>query len=122
MTTVLIVDDEGAVSELLRDLLMDLGYSAVTALNGQQALDLIERMEERPALILTDVMMPLVSGIELVRAVRAMPELASVPIIMMSAAPAVADGLANAFVSKPFDIDRLIALLLAYLPSADPAS
>jgi CheY-like chemotaxis protein len=117
MTTVLIVDDEAAVSELLSELLHDIGYTVVAAPNGQRALDLLGQMPEPPALVLTDIMMPLLGGVELARAIKSSPATSRVPVILMSAAPFDGDAPADAFVGKPFDIDVLVALLLEYLPT-----
>lgn len=116
MATVLIVDDEAAVSDLLRDLLADLGFNVVTATNGRRALESLASLPDPPALVLSDIMMPQLNGIELARAVKTTPGLQHVPVILMSAVPhTVADGVADAFVGKPFDIDALIALVQAYL-------
>ncbi len=107
--TILIVDDEEFIVDLLATLLEDEGYRVLRAFNGVEALRHLEH--ERPALMLTDNMMPRMSGLELVRYLHANPHLA-VPVIMMSAVlltppprPPIV------FVRKPFDLDRLLATI-----------
>jgi two-component system response regulator VicR len=82
MKTILVVDDEYALVETLTDLLTDEGYRVVSAANG---LDGLERLkEESPDLVITDLMMPIADGRELVRGIRAIPKLEAMPIIMMT--------------------------------------
>jgi two-component system response regulator VicR len=66
MPTILVVEDEFAIAELLEMALVDVGYEVVTAANGRQAL---ERIEEgtRPDLIITDFMMPVLNGAGLMK-------------------------------------------------------
>jgi len=111
--TILIVDDEEFIVDLLATLLEDEGYRVLRAFNGVEALRYLE--QERPALLLTDNMMPQMSGLELVGYLHANPHLA-VPVIMMSAVlltppppPSII------FVRKPFDLDRLLATIEAQL-------
>jgi two-component system, OmpR family, response regulator VicR len=118
MATVLIADDEMPICELLAELLADLGYSTVTAANGQQALQRLNALAAPPALIISDVMMPQMSGVELARAVRAMPQLRNVPIVLMSAAPHLVDeGEADALIVKPFNLDDLLRVIQSMLPA-----
>lgn len=118
MATVLIVDDEAAISDLLADVLGELGYSAVTATNGREALDLIASMPEKPSLVLSDVMMPHLNGVDFVRALRARPAFKGVPLVLMTAAPqAVSEGDADAIMVKPFDLDKVLAVIQELLPA-----
>ncbi|WP_256345401.1 PleD family two-component system response regulator, partial [Pseudomonas sp. F1002] len=68
MTTILVVDDEYLIADILGYALEDEGYMVVKASNGQKALEVLER--ERPALIITDFMMPVMDGQEFAEAVR----------------------------------------------------
>lgn len=111
MKTVLVVDDEFSMLWVLESLLQDEGYATRTASNGQEALE--RSAEERPDLILTDVMMPRLSGLELVRRLADHPELRSVPVVLMSSmsrdaveAKLPLDG--RAFLRKPFELDALL--------------
>ncbi|HEX7664981.1 MAG TPA: response regulator [Polyangiaceae bacterium] len=108
MTTILIVDDEYALVETLTDLLQDEGFRVVTAANGKDGLERVQA--ERPDLVLTDLMMPIADGRELIRGIQADANVASTPIILMSSSPksvALLDGgttplkVAN-FLRKPF--------------------
>jgi CheY-like chemotaxis protein len=118
--TILIVEDEAPLRELVADLVEDAGFRALQAIHGRQALALIE--QERPDVVLSDVMMPVLNGAELCRILKAQPSTASIPVILMSAAgPAIADGAgADAFVDKPFDLSALEALVRRWLPPAPP--
>jgi CheY-like chemotaxis protein len=107
----MIVDDEPAICDMLATVLADEGHEAVAVNSGPAALDLAPR--ERPDVFLIDVMMPGMDGRTLVSRLRAVPELAPTPIIMMSAAvrtfatqPGVVD-----FLAKPFDLDKLLGSL-----------
>ncbi|HEY1693653.1 MAG TPA: response regulator [Polyangiaceae bacterium] len=83
MKTILVVDDEYGLVETLTELLQSEGYRVVSAANGQDGLERVK--QEKPDLVLTDFMMPLSNGRDLVRGIRALPELASTPVIMMTA-------------------------------------
>jgi len=121
MKTVLVVDDEFALLEALATLLLDEGYRVLTASNGQQAL---ERMaEERPHLVLTDWMMPLMDGLKLISTLRADPGYASVPILLMSAVDAAKTRTQHPdvpFIQKPFDVDDLVTRVRELVHAAPP--
>ncbi|HEX5497788.1 MAG TPA: response regulator [Thermomicrobiales bacterium] len=108
--TILVADDEADVRSLILALLEDEGYRVVVAANGRAAIEVVER--RRPDLILMDIMMPTMDGREATRRLRARPESASIPIVLMSAVtnespqPGV-----QAFVAKPFDLDDLLATI-----------
>lgn len=120
MTTILIVDDEYLIADILSFALEDEGYLTVTAGSGHRALSILER--ERPQLIITDYMMPGMNGIELAEAVRAHKTLGHLPLILMSGAQAHL-GIArpDLFVEvfdKPFDIQAVLSRVKALLGSA----
>jgi DNA-binding response OmpR family regulator len=122
--TVLIVEDEFVIANLLEMALTDEGYRVVTAANGRQGL---ERLAEGPPpdLVISDFMMPVLDGAGLVQAMRQNEGQREVPIIIMSSMPeanvhARINGYA-AFVRKPFQIAALIRLVAAILRSARPA-
>lgn len=115
MPKVLIVDDEDVLLEMIVLLLEDLGYEALTATNGQEALAILYAEPKPPALIISDVMMPRMSGTELARVVKTQPRLMDVPIILMSAANQPTMGrVADQFLHKPFSLDDLETLVLHY--------
>ncbi|MFK3795606.1 MULTISPECIES: response regulator [unclassified Pseudomonas] len=117
MSTILIVDDEYLIADILSYALEDEGYLTVTAGSGQRALNILER--ERPQLIITDYMMPGMNGIELAEAVRERKHLAHLPIMLMSGAQAYL-GMArpDLFVEvfdKPFDIQAVLTRVKALI-------
>lgn len=117
MATILVVDDEFGIGELLEALLQDDGHRVLTAMNGRHAL---ERMAEaRPDLVISDLMMPVMDGGALLRTMRANEELGSIPFVLMCALPeaSVTDRIEgyDAYLQKPFKlvaISDLVARLL----------
>jgi CheY-like chemotaxis protein len=108
--TVLVVEDHADLREMLAVLLESEGFQVQTARNGAEALDSLKH--ERPAVILLDLMMPVMSGDEFRRRQLQEPEYADVPVICMTAAH---DGRQRAerlqaaqYFQKPVDFDRLI--------------
>lgn len=112
--TILVVDDEIKAQFLLRTLLEAEGYRVLTAGNGLEAL---AAARERPDVVLLDLMMPDMDGYDVCRRLRAEPELAAVPIIILTALDDRASRLrgleagADDFLSKPFDAPELRARL-----------
>lgn len=82
--TVVYVEDEPAVQRLVEYWLQDAGYTVHLAADGAQGLELIRRV--RPDVVVTDALMPVLSGDELVDALQAEPDLAAIPIVMATAA------------------------------------
>ena len=114
MKLVLIVEDEYGNAEVMQLLLEAEGYRVAAASNGLQALDML-RDGEKPALILSDFMMPIMDGGELGAAIRQDPALAHIPFIFMSA---TSEDVVrrifqdyDAFMVKPVEIDPLLALV-----------
>lgn len=115
---ILVVDDEVAIAELLRELLDHDGVEVLVAHNGQEALEALQ--EERPQLILSDVMMPVLDGRELCRRVRADPAISHIAIILMIAVhqKGSVEWGADAFIRKPFDLLALTELVDRFLERA----
>lgn len=118
MQTVLVVDDEFGVAEVLQSILEDEGYRVVTAINGKQALARLS--EFTPDLIMLDYMMPIMDGTQTLAAIRSQSALAQLPIIMMSSLEeaSVRETCTdyNSFLRKPFRaaaVAQLVAQLLA---------
>jgi PAS domain S-box-containing protein len=116
---VLVVDDVAANRAMAVDMLSQLGFDVVEAANGPEALHTAQ--DARPDWILTDIVMPEMDGLEVMRRVRRIPGFERVPIIAMSASASSSDECkslaagASAFVPKPIDLDKLathIATLL----------
>ncbi len=112
MTTVLVVDDEISVLEMVSGVLEDEGYQVIIAENRAAALERLE--QTHPDLIISDVMMPEMDGRELCRAVAANRALADIPFVFLSAthrSTVEADCRFRVFVAKPFDVERLLAMV-----------
>jgi adenylate cyclase len=116
---ILAVDDEPANLALLRKLLVHHGYAVIEATDGESALRAVA--EDKPDLVCLDVMLPGIDGIEVCRRLRAQPEHAGQPILLLTALHSSEDkarGLeagANDFLSKPFDESELSARLHSLL-------
>ncbi|VUF15935.1 Sensor histidine kinase TmoS [Methylobacterium dankookense] len=119
---VLLADDNADMREHLRRLLAREGYAVVAVADGQAALE--RACDDRPDLILTDVMMPRLDGFGLLQAVRADPRLREVPVIVLSARAgdeAKVEGLdagADDYLTKPFSARELLARVGANLQLA----
>lgn len=113
MSLILVVDDEFGIVELLEAALEDEGHRVVTAPSGRVAL---ERMRvERPDLVISDLMMPIMGGAELLREIAGDAQLAGIPTIVMSSLPeaTVAESCSGyaSLVRKPFRIGELLDLV-----------
>lgn len=114
MSLVLVADDEPAVLDALSGVVEDLGHDVVQAHDGREALDLARR--RRPNLVVTDHMMPHLSGLELCRELKQDTRLRDVPVILLSGAITHGTPDATAFLPKPFelsDFERLVNDTLA---------
>ena len=115
-STVLVVDDEPRIRRVLLTTLTSQGYSVIEARSGDEALEKIR--SERPDLILLDMNMPGMSGLETCRTIR---ETSDVPIIMLTVRDTERDKVqaldagASDYVTKPFGFDELIARIRAAL-------
>jgi CheY-like chemotaxis protein len=112
--TVLVVDDEPAIREVIATLLEDEGYLVRHAKDGLEALDAISG--DQIDLIVSDVVMPRLDGASLVRKLRGRGHLT--PVVLMSAVYADVDLPGVRFVPKPFEIDRLLGTVASALGSA----
>jgi CheY-like chemotaxis protein len=107
--TILVVDDELDIVDVLSDLLTAEGYRVITASNGREGLTRLA--EARPDLVLLDRMMPVVDGAEMLRLMREDASLGGIPVVMMSAAEGrrLSQELGcAAFLKKPFDLGTLL--------------
>lgn len=117
---VVVAEDDPVIRELLAEVLgAELDVYVVTAADGAEALRVLERV--RPALVVTDVMMPGVDGLELARRICDDPRLAGVPVVAISAAVdaevARAAGCAE-LLAKPFELDEVVDLVRRHLVPA----
>jgi PAS domain S-box-containing protein len=116
---ILIVDDVPQSRAMLMDFLTTLGFDVADATNGQEAIDQAQRI--RPDLIVMDIAMPVMDGLEATRRIRRSPELAQVPILIASASATSEDESrsrasgASAFVPKPIEQERLLKAIGEHL-------
>ncbi|MGH7768945.1 MAG: response regulator [Candidatus Binatia bacterium] len=110
--TVMIVDDSRTIAWILRETLESLGYRVRCAYNGEDALELIDT--QRPDLVILDVMLPHMDGLEVLTRIKGSPETYSIPVIMLTANGNSEDVLtgyrlgADYYIIKPFKQSELI--------------
>ena len=121
--TVLVVDDEARMRKLIKDFLMQKGYSILEAGDGEEALKVFEENQNKIKLILLDVMMPKLDGWSVLRQIR---QDSKVPIIMLTARGEEQDELfgfelgVDEYISKPFSPKILVARVEAILKRTSP--
>ncbi len=121
--TILVVDDLFANRLSLEALLTKANYRVVTAADGKEALALVER--EKPALVLLDVLMPVMSGTEVLQELKRRDETRLIPVVMLSIQSAIADRIdglthgADDYIGKPFNNEELLAKIRALLKIRD---
>jgi CheY-like chemotaxis protein len=112
---ILVVEDDEDIRSLLKDLLEPEGYVVDMAANGAAVRVCADSL---PALVLLDLMLPLIDGYEVSRRLRADPRTADVPIIILSASTrawqAVSQIGADGYLEKPFDLTMLLRTVAAY--------
>ena len=113
MATILVVDDEKPVRQFLVAAFEQEGHQVLEAWHGQHALHVISGHSTRLDLVVADVMMPLMGGVELCKTLREDPATAGIPSVLMSAAhlTAATGAGADAVIDKPFDLDALDVLV-----------
>lgn len=108
---ILIADDDPFIRDLLRQRLTQMGYQIVLARDGVEAVD--RALETRPSLIVLDTVMPERNGLETLQHLKQDPQLAPIPVVMLTALRARGDVLsalrlgAADYVAKPFQVDHL---------------
>ncbi len=112
MKKILLVDDEQGILDLMQDFLLSRGYEILTAHNGVEAL---EKVKEKPNLILLDIQMPVMSGLETLRRLKLDRQTAFIPVIMLTA-KGESDSIlktqelgADDFFIKPVELENLLA-------------
>ena len=124
----LVVEDIPNILELIETTLKFKGeYRVVTAHNGEEAFDAIK--QERPSLVITDILMPKVDGFNLVHRLRLDPETRNIPVIFLSATYVAPEDKtfatligASRFLEKPIDIDQLMRTIAELLSQEAPAA
>ena len=111
---ILVVDDERDIVEIICDILSDAGFKTMTAYDGQQALEKIER--QKPDMLVLDMKMPVLDGLGVIRHLRADPFLSDIPIVVVTATQVIIEvqeryrqlGV-SACIAKPFEPEELLA-------------
>jgi CheY-like chemotaxis protein len=111
--TILVVEDDKELREMMREALELNGYAVATAPEGQAALDVIAGIEHL-CLVLLDLLMPGMNGWDFFKEMRARPELADVPVIVHTSAPASAPQGVTRVLMKPMDLARLLEVVRQY--------
>ena len=118
--TVVVIDDEPAIVEVVRDALEDVDVTTIGCIHGPEANACIRR--EQPKLVILDVQMPGVDGVEVFRTMRSEPNTQTIPVIFFTAnveklkqrLPEY-EGLGATLLPKPFNVVRLLAMVEAAL-------
>lgn len=107
----LVVDDDSDIREMLRFVLEAAGYSVFLAENGKEALELLAETEPPPGLILLDLMMPIMSGDEMLRVLKTIRSLAAIPVTIVTASAVAMPREASGLLKKPVDLDILLRVV-----------
>lgn len=122
---ILLVEDIPNILDFLSMTLRFKGYEVVTARNGQEAWEILQQL--RPALLITDILMPRMDGFALVYRLRSDPQLRSIPVIFLSATYITPEDQAFAmrlgaarFIEKPVDIEELLLTIAELIQQGPP--
>src|SRR5512147_2540859 len=123
----LLVEDDPDILKLLSTTLTFRGYRVITALNGKEGLEAVQR--ERPALVIADIMMPKLDGFGLVHRLRINPETREIPVIFLTATYVALEDKAFAlnigatrFIEKPVNFERFLVTIEELLTQGAPAT
>jgi CheY-like chemotaxis protein len=108
--TVLLVEDDADVRDSLQDILEEEGFDVIPAGNGKQAIDFLTLNEPAGAdLVILDLLMPMVSGWQVLERMTGDPRLEQIPVLVLSAAAAPKPDRAQGFVRKPFSLEAFVS-------------
>ena len=111
-STILLAEDDLEIRDIVQELLEQRGYDVIPARTGRQALDFLS-LDPRspPDVVILDLMMPIVTGWQVLEAIQHDPALASVPVVILTATSQDRPSGAAAFLRKPFRIEALLETL-----------
>lgn len=112
-SAVVVVDDDDCIRDSLAAILEDEGFAVETAENGRAALALLDRIAQ-PSLMLIDLRMPVMDGVELIEALRGDDRFSAIPLIAFSAASTVSPPADVPFLAKPIGVEPLLAAVRAH--------
>src|SRR5574341_1143330 len=123
----LIVEDDADILELLASILTFRGYRVVTARNGREGLDAIQ--QERPAVVIADIMMPKLDGFGLVHSIRLNPETRDIPVVFITATYVAPEDRefalnigATRFIQKPVDFEDFLTTVAELIKQGMPVT
>jgi len=116
--TILLAEDDLDIRDCLQDFLENKGYDVVPVRTGRQALEFLTGAEPPPDIVLIDLMMPLVTGWQVIETIRHTPALSRIPVVVLSASEQDRPAGVAAFLRKPFDIETLLKTLEWHLDHA----
>ena len=123
--SILVVDDEDDTIELARMVLEFEGYKVFSASNGEKAISFLKSNKEKPDLILLDVLMPKMDGLEVCKWIKKEKSLKSIPVLLFTAKVGNKDRIAgkeagaDAYINKPFSADDLLSLIKNHLEKSE---
>jgi CheY-like chemotaxis protein len=108
-STILLAEDDLDIRDIVQELLEEKGYDVIPARTGKQALDFLS-MDPRspPDIVILDLMMPIVTGWQVLEAIQRDPALAKIPVVVLTAASQDRPSGVAAFLRKPFRIEALL--------------
>src|SRR5258708_2051 len=124
--TILVIDDEKDLIELVRYNLEKEGFDVIAATDGQSGIEVVKK--HRPDLVVLDLMMPGLDGLQVCQQLRADPRAGRIPVIMLTARATEADRIvglelgADDYITKPFSPREVLARIKAVLRRSSPAA
>jgi CheY-like chemotaxis protein len=120
VAVILVADDEPRIVSFLTQVLEEEGYTTISAADGEEALHLVET--HHPDLVLTDIQMPFLTGVELCERLKANAATTDIPVVLMSTMPGDRGppGVGDAYVEKPIDFPALLATVAHLLDRPGP--
>jgi CheY-like chemotaxis protein len=112
---ILIVEDDDAIRDALKEVLLDVGYAVECASNGKQALEILQEAPWVPSVILLDIMMPIMDGYGFRERQLSDPRFANIPTVVLSADSHLDEKsrrlMTKYFIKKPIDLEKLLSMI-----------
>jgi CheY-like chemotaxis protein len=119
-STILLAEDDLEIRDVVQDLLEEIGCDVIPARTGKQALDFLSNDPRSPPdMVILDLMMPLVTGWQVLEVIQRDPALAGVPVVVLTAATQDRPSGVAALLQKPFQVDDLLETIQRLLRPAD---
>lgn len=120
--TILLVEDDLDIRDLLQDFLEERGYDVIPAETGKQALDFLTLDPESPPdVVILDLMMPIMTGWQVLERIRGEPRLKDIPVVVLTAVHRDKPTGATALFRKPFRVEALFETIRSFLEQPRPA-